>query len=154
MTEVTIDAYLIKIYDLETLCNDPLTTSTNLNTYFNELTTIKNIFNIELETLPFPTTTQHLRKLIYIEVETNNNSFIQSNLLKLIDIKKNYIDQYIETNYPLNNPIWDPNDRLNFSLNYENDIKSIISTIKNIINNCNCMRNRQSIIENINCLDR
>lgn len=155
MSELSIDSYFDKLNDLSTLCLDPLTTATLLNNCMNELSTINNTIETELETLPFPTTTSHLRKLILLELERNDNSFIQSNLLKLISIKENYMNEYVQTNYPtVDNPVWDATECNNFSMGFSLEIGEVKSAIKNIINGCNCMKNRKNIIENIRCLNK
>jgi len=152
MTELTIDSYFSKINDLTTLCLDPLTTTNILTSFFSELSTINSTLETELESLPFPTTTQHLRKLILLELERNDNSFIQSNLLKLIRVKEIYENEYVQTNYPISdsspNPVWNSEDRNNFCMAYSTEIKDIKTTIHNIILNCSCMKNRKYIIIN------
>ncbi len=150
MTELTIDSYFTKLNELETLCSNPLTTSTLLNTYIGYLGAINDTLETEMDTLPFPTTTQHLRKLILLELERNDNSFIQSNLLKLIKIKEAYAHSYVQANYPISGlPDADYTDRNSFSMAYSAEIKDVITTVHNINNNCSCMKNRKYIIENI-----
>lgn len=155
MTELTIDSYFVKLNELETICINPLTTLNLLNTCIEELNTINDTLEIEMDTLPFPTTTSHLRKIILLELERNDNSFIQSNLLKLISVKENYMKEYIQTNYPtVDNPQWDANEYNIFCISFSLEIEEVKSAIKNIINGCNCMKNRKNIIENIRCLNK
>ncbi len=162
MTEIAIDNYFNKISELDALCNNPLTTPEQLNTFVLELEDLRNIVDGELDTLPFPTSTLHLRKLIYFEIERNNNSFIQSNLLNLIKTKIAYADEYVNTAYPMPNetdingeiiaPSWDATERFNYALNYHNSISIIKNIVNDVISSCNCMNNRRNIIENNNKL--
>lgn len=147
--EATIDDYFTKIMELNTLCNNPLTTAEQLVLFFSQLDTICDNLDTEMNTMiSLPITVSHFRKFILVNVERNNNSFIQSNLLKLLDLKNTYANEYVETSYPIADNAENP-DRFAFSLNYQNQINEVKTTIKNIMNNCNCMTNRMNIIEKI-----
>jgi hypothetical protein len=162
MSETIIDEFFAKLVELQTLCSNVMTTPEQINAYFLELEAIKNTVDDELETLPFPTTTQHLRKIILLECERNNNSYIQSNLLDLIKNKINYAEEYTNLMFPMPTetdingeivaPSWDSTDRFNFANNYQNQIRTLKNIANDIIGNCSCMTNRKNIIANIDKL--
>lgn len=162
MSETIIDSYFVKLGELETLCSNILTTPEQLNTYFLDLESILNSVDNELDTLIFPSTTQHLRKLILLECERNNNSYIQSNLLNLIKIKLEYAEEYVNNTFPMPTetdingeliaPSWDSTDRFNYAINYLDSIKTIKNITNDVISHCSCMNNRKNIIANIDKL--
>lgn len=138
MSELTIDSYFTKLFELETLANNPLSTIENINLVLTELNSIDN--NLQTEMLnnnTIPSNLLHLRKLILLENERYNKIDIFYNLLHLIENKEQNMDNYV-------NQEGRTDEEKN---NYINGLSSLRTSVKNIIENCDCMKKLYFIVK-------
>jgi hypothetical protein len=138
MTEQTIDSYFSKVNELQVLTSNYNTTVEQILTLFAQLDTINNTLNTEFdEMLNMPSTVQHLRKMILVEIERNDKSFSQTYLLNFYNTKFNYFNTFrIGKTHTEEEQ-------------YLKEVANIKLEIDNIMNTCDCMKNRKFLIKNL-----
>ena len=137
MTQTTLNNYMLKLAEIQSRCNDETTTKTQLETLLNQLSTLDDLVDVELETLPFPTMTAHINSLILVQVARSRKIELHSALLNLVDTRKHHFKTILD---PING---DP-----VALKaYETENNSVESYVETVKSGCDCMRSRSRIIE-------
>lgn len=138
MTELTLDAYMQKIIDIETASTDANTTTAQLTILINELNALDTQLDTEIDNMvDTPVDFRYMRKIILVEIERSRKSNLQSSMEKLCDLRKQNLSTVIETQ---------GNEA---SVNYLEETQNLINYKNTIVNSCNCMSQRQYLIENV-----
>lgn len=129
MTEVNCDAYISKLSQIQTICNDYNTTKTILQTKISELETIEenikdDIINIGLETT---LTFQHIFKFIVVFTTCHENKKLRSYLDNLAKLKR---EELVSVNSGGDNTI---------TQSYGTEMSELLTYIDEIIDTPHCL---------------
>lgn len=140
MSEITLDAYMQKIIDIETASTDINTSTTELQTLINDLASLDATLDVEIDAMvEMPIDFRYMRKIILVEIERARKANLQKALETLVNTRRNYIPTLINS---------DP-DGNNLAIQYDIETESVKDLVKNVISGCNCMSNRKFLIEQI-----
>ena len=137
MTETTLDSYLSKFSDIQTASIDNTTTSSAMQTLYNDLVTIETTLDTEIANplTSVPSTSNHLNKFILVQNARQNRFCIIKALYDFVKTRcaKHKVDvETEETQETLMAYVGDTNDFEIFLKNLFNDhcIKEIIRLSK------------------------
>lgn len=100
MTEAHCDDYMTAVLAIKTLCEDPLSILTDLQTALTDLSTKDAQIDTDVSSLVLANLTMtELNKFILVQISRNNSKEINDSLLNLINIRssKDNIDLYLST---------------------------------------------------------
>lgn len=133
--ETLIDNYINKIAEIKNVCENVNTNKLQLEALLNDLQTIDNNLNnqIGIETTT-PTSFILFKKYISVEIERSRKDNLHKALYNLIKIRSFNVDNV---------------EGIENKINYSTETKSIEQYIKNVVSSCNCMTNREFIVNMI-----
>ena len=85
--ETTLDSYMIKLQEIETVCDDASTTKIILETKINELNILGSQIDAELGTMGVPTTMIHLNKYTICQHVRLSSCNLQCAFGKINDVR-------------------------------------------------------------------
>ena len=97
MTELNLDSYMSVLDTIKLICNDPLTTASDLQEKLDELAICVTNIDLDTDTMALPSTVNHLQKFIIVQNFIIHNTVLQSYICNLIE-KRNKRALYDATN--------------------------------------------------------